>query len=49
MTILHGLLAVVILFLVVNGGMLPDCVRADVQYFRFPLCPAARMTGMMPA
>lgn len=45
MTILHGLVAVVILFLVVNDGMLPDCARADVQYFPIPAVSSSKNDG----
>ena len=45
MAILRGLLAVVILFLVVNDGLLPDCVRADVQYFPIPAVSSSKNDG----
>jgi outer membrane protein assembly factor BamA len=45
MTILHGLVAVVILFLVVNDGMLPDPARADVQYFPIPAVSSSKNDG----
>ncbi|NWF74470.1 MAG: BamA/TamA family outer membrane protein [Nitrospirae bacterium] len=45
MTILHGLVAVVILFLVVNDGMQPDCARADVQYFPIPAVSSSKNDG----
>jgi len=45
MTILHGLVAVVILFLAVNDGMRPDCARADVQYFPIPAVSSSKNDG----
>lgn len=45
MTILRGRFAVVILFLVVNGGMLPDRARADVQYFPVPAVSSSKNDG----
>jgi len=45
MTILHGFLAVVILFFVVNGGTRPDCAWADVQYFPIPAVSSSKNDG----
>ena len=45
MTILHGLLAVVILFFVVNGGTRPDYAWADVQYFPIPAVSSSKNDG----
>ena len=45
MTTLHGLVAVVILFLVVNVGMRPADVRADVQYFPIPAVSSSKNDG----
>jgi len=45
MAILRGLVAVVILFLVVNDGLLPNGVWADVQYFPIPAVSSSKNDG----
>ena len=45
MTSLRGLLAVVILFLTANAATVPDCARADVQYFPIPAVSSSKNDG----
>ena len=45
MTSLRGLLAVVIVFLTANAATLPDCARADVQYFPIPAVSTSKNDG----
>jgi outer membrane protein assembly factor BamA len=45
MTSLRGLVAVVIVFLTANAATLPDCVRADVQYFPIPAVSTSKNDG----
>jgi len=45
MTILRGLVAVVIVFLTANAATLPDCARADVQYFPIPAVSTSKNDG----
>jgi outer membrane protein assembly factor BamA len=45
MTILRGLVAVAILFLVMNAGMRPDWAQADVQYFPIPAASSSKNDG----
>ncbi len=45
MTSLRGLVAVVIVFLTANAATLPDCARADVQYFPIPAVSTSKNDG----
>ena len=45
MTSLRGLFAVVIVFLTANAATLPDCARADVQYFPIPAVSSSKNDG----
>jgi len=45
MTNLRGLVAVVIVFLTANAATLPDCARADVQYFPIPAVSTSKNDG----
>ena len=45
MTSLRGLLAVVIVFLTANAATLPNCARADVQYFPIPAVSTSKNDG----
>src|SRR3989442_1525891 len=45
MTSLRGLVAVVIVFLTANAATLPDCARADVQYFPIPAVSTSKDDG----
>ena len=45
MTSLRGLLAVLIVFLTANAATLPDCARADVQYFPIPAVSTSKNDG----
>ena len=45
MTSLHGLVAVVILFLMANAATQPDCARADVQYLPIPSVSTSKNDG----
>jgi outer membrane protein assembly factor BamA len=42
---LRGLVAVVIVFLMANAATLPDCARADVQYFPIPAVSTSKNDG----
>jgi outer membrane protein assembly factor BamA len=42
---LRGLVAVVIMFLTANAATLPDCARADVQYFPIPAVSTSKNDG----
>lgn len=42
---LRGLVAVVIVFLTANAATLPDCARADVQYFPIPAVSTSKNDG----
>jgi outer membrane protein assembly factor BamA len=42
---LRGLVAVVIVFLTANAAILPDCARADVQYFPIPAVSTSKNDG----
>jgi len=42
---LRGLVAVVIMFLTANAAILPDCARADVQYFPIPAVSTSKNDG----
>jgi outer membrane protein assembly factor BamA len=42
---LRGLVAVVIVFLTANAATLPDCARADVQYFPLPAVSTSKNDG----
>ena len=42
---LRGLVAVVIVFLTANTATLPDCARADVQYFPLPAVSTSKNDG----
>ena len=42
---LRGFVAVVILFLTANAAPLPDCARADVQYFPIPAVSSSKNDG----
>jgi outer membrane protein assembly factor BamA len=42
---LRGLVAVVIVFLMANVATLPDCARADVQYFPIPSVSTSKNDG----
>ena len=45
MTSLRGLVAVVLVFLTANAATLPDCARADVQYFPIPAVSTSKNDG----
>jgi outer membrane protein assembly factor BamA len=45
MTSLRGLVAVAIVFLTANAATLPDCARADVQYFPIPSVSTSKNDG----
>jgi len=45
MICLRGLVAVVIVFLTANAATLPDCARADVQYFPIPAVSTSKNDG----
>ncbi len=45
MTSLRSLVAVVIVFLTANAATLPDCARADVQYFPIPAVSTSKNDG----
>jgi outer membrane protein assembly factor BamA len=45
MTSLRGLVAVAIVFLTANAATLPNCVRADVQYFPIPSVSTSKNDG----
>jgi outer membrane protein assembly factor BamA len=45
MILLRGLVAVVIVFLTANAATLPDCARADVQYFPIPAVSTSKNDG----
>ena len=45
MASLRGLVAVVIVFLTANAATLPDCARADVQYFPIPAVSTSKNDG----
>jgi outer membrane protein assembly factor BamA len=42
---LRGLVAIVIVFLTANAATLPDCARADVQYFPIPAVSTSKNDG----
>jgi outer membrane protein assembly factor BamA len=42
---LRGLVAVIIVFLTANAATLPDCARADVQYFPIPAVSTSKNDG----
>ena len=42
---LRGLVAIVIVFLTANAAILPDCARADVQYFPIPAVSTSKNDG----
>ena len=42
---LRGLVAVAIVFLTANAATLPDCARADVQYFPVPAVSTSKNDG----
>ena len=42
---LRNLIAVVIVFLTANATALPDCARADVQYFPLPAVSTSKNDG----
>lgn len=42
---LRGIVAVVIVFLTANAATLPDCARADVQYFPIPAVSTSKNDG----
>jgi outer membrane protein assembly factor BamA len=45
MTSLRGLVAVALVFLTANAATLPDCARADVQYFPIPSVSTSKNDG----